>query len=159
MHPIFFVICFFQYINEKRKNLVLSAQNFKYNSVPYFYFVCNLCTSTVPLSQHHNFGICDKGDPREESKRAERERPYIISKNIQKKAQAIYYYLDLLYVLKGFLDWSIAHPTFYHTKLTYQCMIISSFNFIYINIDIIPTIIVNPYTMQITLYIKVFFKS
>ena len=31
--------------------------------------------STVPLSQHHNFGIRDKGDPREESKRAERERP------------------------------------------------------------------------------------
>lgn len=81
------------------------------------------------------------------------------SKNTQKKAQAIYYYLDLLYVLKGFLDWSIAHPTFYHTKLTYQGMLISFFNFIYLSINIIPTLIVNPYTMQITLHIKVFFKS
>lgn len=117
--------------------------------------------STVPLSQHHNFGICDKGDPRDGSKRAERERPYIISKNTQKKAQAIYYYLDLPYVLKGFLDWSITHLTFYHPKLTYQCMlsIHHTFNFIYININIIPTLIINPYTMQITFHIKVFFKS
>ena len=81
--------------------------------------------------------------------------------NTQKKAQAANNYLDLLYVLKGFLDWSIAHPTFYHTKLTYQCMlgINHTFNFIYLSIDIIPTLIVNPYTMQITFYIKVFFKS
>lgn len=63
--------------------------------------------------------------------------------------------------LPRYLDWSITHLTFYHPKLTYQCMlgIHHTFNFIYININIIPTIIINPYTMQITLYIKVFFKS
>lgn len=77
----------------------------------------------------------------------------------QRKAQAEYYYLDLLYVLKGFLDWSITHITFYNPKLTYQGMLISFFNFIYININIIPTFIINPYTMQITFHIKVFFKS
>ena len=86
---------------------------------------------------------------------------YIISKNTQKKAQAANNYLDLLYVLKGFLDWSITHLTFYHPKLTYQCMlgIHHTFNPIYININILPTFIINPYTMQITFYIKVFFKS
>ena len=91
----------------------------------------------------------------------ERDHTYIISKNTQKKAQAIYYYLDLLYVLKGFLDWSITHLTFYYPKLTYQCMlsIHHTFNFIYININIFPTFIINPYTMQITFHIKVFFKS
>ena len=31
--------------------------------------------STVPHFGCLEFGICDKGDPREESKRAERERP------------------------------------------------------------------------------------
>ena len=89
------------------------------------------------------------------------QHTYIISKNTQKKAQAIYNYLDLLYVLKGFLDWSITHLTFYQPKLTYQCMlgIHHTFNPIYIKINIIPTLIINPYTMQITFYIKVFFKS
>ena len=86
---------------------------------------------------------------------------YIISKNTQKKAQAANNYLDLLYVLKGFLDWSITHLTFYNPKLTYQCMlgIHHTFNPIYININIFPTFIINPYTMQIILHIKVFFKS
>ena len=85
---------------------------------------------------------------------------YYFEKHTQ-KAQAANNYLDLIYVLKGFLDWSITHLTFYHPKLTYQCMlgIHHTFNLIYINIYIIPTLIVNPYTMQITLHIKVFFKS
>ena len=63
--------------------------------------------------------------------------------------------------LPRYLYWSITHLTFYHPKLTYQCMlgIHHTFNFIYININILPTFIVNPYTMQITLHIKVFFKS
>ena len=63
--------------------------------------------------------------------------------------------------LPRYLDWSITHLTFYHPKLTYQCMlgIHHTFNFIYININILPTFIINPYTMQITLHIKVFFKS
>lgn len=115
---------------------------------------------SVPLSQHHNFGIYDK-EIRERRAREQRGREHIISKNPQKKAQAIYYYLDLLYVLKGFLDWSITHLTFYHPKLTYQCMlgIHHTINPIYININILPTIIINPYTMQITFHIKVFFKS
>lgn len=154
----FFVICFYILKNEKRKNPVLSAQNFKYNSVPYFYFVCNLCTSTVPHFGCLEFGICDRGFPHKH-KDTGTHHTYIISKNTQKKAQAANNYLDLLYVLKGFLDWSITHLTFYHPKLTYQCMLISLFNFIYINIDIIPTFIINPYTMQITFHIKVFFKS
>lgn len=81
--------------------------------------------------------------------------------NTQKKAQAIYNYLDPLYVLNGFLDWSITHLTFYYPKFTYQCMlgIHHTFNLIYVNINIIPTFIINPYTMQITFHIKVFFKS
>ena len=37
--------------------------------------------STVPLSQHHNFSICDKGDPREESKRAEKAIAYYFEKH------------------------------------------------------------------------------
>jgi hypothetical protein len=46
--------------------------------------------STVPLPHYHNFGIRDKGDPRGESKRdREGETTYIISKNTQRKAQAI----------------------------------------------------------------------
>lgn len=61
--------------------------------------------------------------------------------------------------LPRYLDWSITHLTFYNPKLTYQCMLIPFFNFIYIHINIIPTFIINPYTMQITLHIKVFFKS
>lgn len=95
----------------------------------------------------------------ERGEQESREGKHIIPNNTQKKAQAIYYYLDLLYVLKGFLDWSITHLTFYNPKLTYQGMLISFFNFIYININILPTFIINPYTMQITLHIKVFFKS
>ena len=128
--------------------------------------------STVPLSQHHNFGICDKGFPHSTQHKDTGTHHntqvriylrYLLSCSIklQKKAQTANNYLDLLYVLKGFLDWSITHLTFYYPKLTYQCMlsIHHTFNFIYININILPTFIVNPYLMQITLHIKVFFKS
>ena len=59
--------------------------------------------STVPHFGCLEFGIRDKGDSREESKRG-RDHTYIISNNTQKKAQAANNYLDLLYVLKGFLD-------------------------------------------------------
>lgn len=123
--------------------------------------------STVPHFGCLEFSICDKEIPHSTRTQAHtthlytRLGEYIISKNTQKKAQAIYYYLDLLYVLKGFLDWSITHLTFYNPKLTYQCMlsIHHTFNLIYININIFPTFIINPYTMQITFHIKVFFKS
>lgn len=37
--------------------------------------------STVPLSHYHNFSIRDKEDPREESKRAERESIYYFEKH------------------------------------------------------------------------------
>ena len=117
--------------------------------------------STVPHPGCLEFSICDKGfqHTTQHKDTPTHHTPYIISKNTQKKAQAINNYLDLLYVLKGFLDWSITHFTFYNPKLTYQGMLSIFFNLIYININIIPTLIVNPYTMQITLHIKVFFKS
>ena len=125
-----------------------------------FYFDKILCRLPFPSPTTTTLAYVIK-EIRERRAREQRDREgkHIISKNTQKKAQAIYNYLDLLYVLKGFLDWSITHLTFYHPKLTYQCMLISFFNLIYININIIPTLIINPYTMQITLHIKVFFKS
>lgn len=125
-----------------------------------FYFDKILCSLPFPSPTTTTLAYVIK-EIRERRAREQRGRAYIISKNTQKKAQVIYYYLDLLYVLKGFLDWSITHLTFYHPKLTYQCMIgiHHTFNLIYININILPTLIINPYTMQITLHIKVFFKS
>jgi hypothetical protein len=45
--------------------------------------------STVPLSHHHNFGIRDKGDPRKESKRAERERAYYFEKHTKESPGSI----------------------------------------------------------------------
>lgn len=109
---------------------------------------------SVPLPHYHNFGIRDKGFPHKHMDTGTHH-------NTQKKAQAENNYLDLLYVLKGFLDWIITHLTFYNPKLTYQYMlgIHHTFNLIYIHINIIPTFIINPYTMQITFHIKVFFKS
>lgn len=124
-----------------------------------FYFDKILCRLPFPSPTTPTLAYVIRRSERGEQESREGEPSYIISKNTQKKAQAIYNYLDLLYVLKGFLDWSITHLTFYNPKLTYQGMLISFFNFIYIHINIIPTLIVNPYTMQITFHIKVFFKS
>ena len=121
--------------------------------------------STVPHLGCLEFGIRDKGDPRKESKRAERERPHIyyFEKHTKESPGNILLPGPPIRI-KGFpryLDWSITHLTFNHPKLTYQCMlgIHHTFNLIYININIIPTFIINPYTMQITIHIKVFFKS
>ena len=125
-----------------------------------FYFDKILCRLPFPSPTTTTLAYVIK-EIREMRAREQRGRAHIISKNTQKKAQAANNYLDLLYVLKGFLDWSITHLTFYHPKLTYQCMLSvhHTFNLIYININILPTFIINPYTMQITFHIKVFFKS
>lgn len=126
-----------------------------------FYFDKILCRLPFPTLDAWSLAYVIRASHTSTRTQAHTTHPYIISKNTQKKAQAIYYYLDLLYVLKGFLDWSITHLTFYNPKLTYQGMlsIHHTFNFIYLNINIIQTLIINPYTMQITLHIKVFFKS
>lgn len=122
-----------------------------------FYFDKILCRLPFPTLGTWSLAYVIK-EIRERRAREQRGRDQRIEEQTL-KAQAANNYLDLLYVLKGFLDWSITHLTFYNPKLTYQCMLISFFNPIYININIIPTFIINPYTMQITLHIKVFFKS
>ena len=126
-----------------------------------FYFDKILCRLPFPSPTTTTLAYVIRASHTSTRTQAHTTHLYIISKNTQKKAQAANNYLDLLYVLKGFLDWSITHLTFYNPKLTYQCMlgIHHTFNFIYININILPTFIINPYTMQITFYIKVFFKS
>lgn len=124
-----------------------------------FYFDKKFARLPFPSPSTTTLAYVIRGIPHQHTAQGHRHTPYIISNNKHEKAQAANNYLDLLYVLKGFLDWSITHLTFYHPKLTYQGMLISFFNFIYIHINIIPTLIINPYTMQITLYIKVFFKS
>ena len=126
-----------------------------------FYFDKILCRLPFPTLNAWSLAYVIRASHTAHSTRTQAHTTplYIISKNTQKKAQAANNYLDLLYVLRGFLNWSITHLTFYHPKLTYQGMLISFFNLIYININIIPTFIINPYTMQITFHIKVFFKS
>lgn len=119
---------------------------------------------SVPLPHYLEFGIRDK-EIRERRAREQRGRAlvYYFEKHTKKSPGNIQLPGPPIRIkgLPRYLDWSITHLTFYHPKLTYQGMlsIHHTFNFIYININIIPTLIVNPYTMQITLHIKVFFKS
>ena len=118
--------------------------------------------STVPHFGHMVPSIRDK-EIRERRAREQRGRDLRIEKHTKESPGNIQ--LPGPHIrIKGFpryLDWSITHLTFYNPKLTYQCMlgIHHTFNLIYININIIPTFIINPYTMQITFHIKVFFKS
>lgn len=76
---------------------------------------------------------------------------YIILKNTQKKAQAANNYLDLLYVLKGFLLYLIHLTTFYHkfTQRLVMDFIHTIFLFISLNINL-TIIIESPYILQIT---------
>ena len=128
-----------------------------------FYFDKNLCRLPFPSTTTTTLTYVIRASHTPTQAQGHRHTPHSLYyfEPQTLKAQAEYYYLDLLYVLKGFLDWSITHLTFYHPKLTYQCMlgIHHTFNLIYININILPTFIINPYTMQITFHIKVFFKS
>ena len=121
--------------------------------------------STVPHFECLEFGIRDKGFPHKHTAQGHRHTPQHTKespgsinspKRIELPGPPI-----RIKGLPRYLDWSITHLTFNHPKLTYQYMlgIHHTFNLIYININILPTFIINPYTMQITFHIKVFFKS
>lgn len=150
MHPIFFVICFYILKNEKRKNPVLNAQNFKNNSVPYFYFVCNLCTSTVPLPHYHNFGIRDKGFPHSTRTQAhttthKKESPG----NILLPGPPI-----CIKGLPRYLSRTPIHLPFLYIISPYRFMN-SILLFKYLNMDICQSTIINPYIIQISFKVKV----
>lgn len=131
-----------------------------------FYFDKILCR--LPFSTLNAWSLAyvirrsERGE--RESREIEKESPSILFRKHTKESPGNIELPGPPIRIKGFpryLDWSITHLTFYHPKLTYQCMlgIHHTFNFIYININIFPTFIINPYTMQITFHIKVFFKS